>query len=76
MAAPLPRPRSGINGILAKGCFHVWGGEGAGGMFPDHFNVVFCDGAVRKVSKKVDPETLKKLITPAGGEPVGFEAIE
>jgi N-acetylneuraminic acid mutarotase len=36
VAAPLPRPRSGVNGVLAKGCFHVWGGEGAGGMFPDH----------------------------------------
>ncbi len=35
-AAPLPRPRSGINGIAARGCFHVWGGEGGGGMFPDH----------------------------------------
>jgi N-acetylneuraminic acid mutarotase len=33
---PLPRPRSGMNGILAYGCFHVWGGEGADGMFPDH----------------------------------------
>lgn len=34
--APLPTPRSGINGVLAYGCFHVWGGEHAGGMFPDH----------------------------------------
>lgn len=35
-AAPLPRPRSGVNGIAARGCFHVWGGEGPDGMFPDH----------------------------------------
>ncbi len=35
-AAPMPRPRSGINGIAARGCFHVWGGEGSAGMFPDH----------------------------------------
>ena len=21
---------------MARGCFHVWGGEGPGGMFPDH----------------------------------------
>jgi N-acetylneuraminic acid mutarotase len=34
--APLLRPRSGINGVMAYGCFHVWGGEHAGGMFPDH----------------------------------------
>lgn len=35
-AAPMPRPRSGVNGIAAHGCFHVWGGEGSRGMFPDH----------------------------------------
>ncbi|HXF82428.1 MAG TPA: kelch-like protein [bacterium] len=35
-AAPMLRPRSGINGVLARGCFHVWGGESAAGMFPDH----------------------------------------
>lgn len=35
-AAPLLRARSGINGVTAYGCFHVWGGEWAGGMFGDH----------------------------------------
>ena len=35
-AAPLLRPRSGINGVVARGCFHVWGGESAAGMFADH----------------------------------------
>jgi len=35
-AAPMLKPRSGINGAVAYGCFHVWGGEHAGGMFPDH----------------------------------------
>lgn len=34
--ASMPRPRSGVNGIAARGCFHVWGGEGPDGMFPDH----------------------------------------
>ena len=34
--APMPRARSGINGVMAYGCFHVWGGEHADGMFPDH----------------------------------------
>jgi len=33
---PMPRPRSGNNGIVAYGCFHVWGGESAEGMFADH----------------------------------------
>ncbi len=36
VAAPMLKPRSGINGVLAYGCFHVWGGEHATGMFPDH----------------------------------------
>jgi len=40
-AAPLPRPRGGVNGVLAFGCFHVWGGEGPdigepNDVFPDH----------------------------------------
>ena len=35
-AAPMPRRRSGVNGVAANGCFHVWGGEGQIGMFPDH----------------------------------------
>jgi N-acetylneuraminic acid mutarotase len=35
-AAPMLRPRSGINGVLANGCLHGWGGESAAGMFADH----------------------------------------
>jgi hypothetical protein len=35
-AAPMLRPRSGMNGVMARGLFHVWGGEGPGGMFHDH----------------------------------------
>jgi N-acetylneuraminic acid mutarotase len=35
-AAPMLRPRSGVNGVMAFGCFHVWGGEQAEGLFPDH----------------------------------------
>ena len=37
-AAPMLRPRSGMNGVMARGLFHVWGGEGPPppGMFPDH----------------------------------------
>jgi N-acetylneuraminic acid mutarotase len=27
---------SGMNGVMARGCFHVWGGEEPGGMIPDH----------------------------------------
>ena len=36
VAAPMLKGRSGINGIMANGCFHVWGGEYADGVFPDH----------------------------------------
>jgi hypothetical protein len=32
----MPRARSGMNSIMAKGCLHVWGGESQEGMFPDH----------------------------------------
>jgi N-acetylneuraminic acid mutarotase len=35
-AAPMLRARSGMNSVMARGLFHVWGGEGPGGMFPDH----------------------------------------
>jgi N-acetylneuraminic acid mutarotase len=36
VAAPMLKARSGMNGVVANGCFHVWGGEHAGGMFADH----------------------------------------
>ena len=35
-AAPMLRGRSGMNSTLARGCFHVWGGEAPSGMTPDH----------------------------------------
>ncbi|MDF1503455.1 carboxypeptidase regulatory-like domain-containing protein [Roseisolibacter sp. H3M3-2] len=35
-AAPMLRGRSGMNGAVARGCFHVWGGEAPTGMTPDH----------------------------------------
>lgn len=35
-AAPMLKGRSGMNGVMAYGCLHVWGGEHASGMFPDH----------------------------------------
>ena len=36
VAAPMLRPRSGINSVTAFGCVHVWGGEESAGVFPDH----------------------------------------
>jgi N-acetylneuraminic acid mutarotase len=35
-AAPMLSGRSGINGVMARGCFHVWGGEAPDGMTPQH----------------------------------------
>jgi N-acetylneuraminic acid mutarotase len=35
-AAIMLRARSGMNGVMARGCFHVWGGEDVSGMIPDH----------------------------------------
>jgi N-acetylneuraminic acid mutarotase len=39
--APMLRPRGGVNGVAAFGCFFVWGGEGPdtgepNDVFPDH----------------------------------------
>jgi N-acetylneuraminic acid mutarotase len=39
--APLLRPRGGLNGVAAFGCFYTWGGEGGNigepnNVFPDH----------------------------------------
>jgi N-acetylneuraminic acid mutarotase len=39
--ASMPRPRGGVNGVAAHGCFFVWGGEGSNtgepnDVFPDH----------------------------------------
>ena len=40
-AAPMLRPRGGVNGVALFGCFFVWGGEGANtgllrDVFPNH----------------------------------------
>ncbi|EUB99502.1 Kelch repeat type 1-containing protein [Rhizobium sp. CF080] len=36
VAAPMLKPRSGINSAITYGCVHVWGGEEEAGVFPDH----------------------------------------
>ena len=35
-AAAMLSGRSGMNGVMARGCFHVWGGEDVTGMTPNH----------------------------------------
>ena len=46
-----------------------------GNFSPDGFNAAFADGAVRFISKRVDPKVLKALITRAGGEVVSTDAF-
>ena len=46
-----------------------------GGQFEDGFYAALADGAALFISKKVDAETLRALITRNGGEPIDFEKI-
>jgi prepilin-type processing-associated H-X9-DG protein len=43
-----------------------------GGMFEGDFNVLMCDGSVRRVKKGIDPAVLRALITVSGGEVIAF----
>jgi Protein of unknown function (DUF1559) len=43
-----------------------------GGNHANVFLAAAADGSARTISKTLDPQTLRSLITPAGGEPVGF----
>ena len=47
-----------------------------GGLFDGEFNVVMCDGSVRRVRKDADEKELRKLIMPADGQPVDFKKLE
>jgi hypothetical protein len=47
-----------------------------GGFWPDGFNALLADGSVRAFNKQIDPNTLKALITRAGGEVISFDAME
>jgi hypothetical protein len=46
-----------------------------GGQFADGFHVNFADGAALFLSNKVDPATLRALITRNGGEPVSADKL-
>jgi beta-lactamase regulating signal transducer with metallopeptidase domain len=41
-----------------------------GGFFKEGYNAGLCDGSVRFISGKIEPATLKILISPQGGEAV------
>jgi RNA polymerase sigma factor (sigma-70 family) len=46
-----------------------------GGQYDDGFHVVFADGATLFLSKNLDAETLRALITRNGGEPVSADKL-
>jgi hypothetical protein len=45
--------------------------KGLVGQRPGGFLALLCDGSVRFLAANTSPETLKKLITRNGGEPIG-----
>ncbi|WP_339730968.1 DUF1559 domain-containing protein [uncultured Gimesia sp.] len=45
--------------------------HGFGGPSPKNTGMVFVDGSARFISKDIDPQVLKALSTPNGGEAVG-----
>ena len=42
----------------------------------DQFLVIMFDGSVRAIRKDADPNVIKKLITPRGGEVVDFDELD
>lgn len=46
-----------------------------GGQFEDGFHVAFADGSVLFLSKSIDPDTLRGLITRNGGEEIKSERL-
>ena len=47
-----------------------------GGLYPNGFNVAFCDGSVHFLKKSIKPDTLRALITRAGGEIIDSQELE
>jgi prepilin-type processing-associated H-X9-DG protein len=46
-----------------------------GNFSPNGFNAAFADGAVRFISKAVNPQVLKALITRSGGEVISTDGF-
>src|SRR5262249_50049517 len=46
-----------------------------GGFTPEGFNAVFADGAVRYITKSINPNVLKALITRDGGEVISPDSF-
>jgi hypothetical protein len=46
-----------------------------GGFSPDGFNAGFGDGSVRYIKQTINPQTLRALITRAGGEVISLDSF-
>jgi len=55
---------------------YVNGPDGFGSGQPDGMLVGMADGAVRFVSKDIDPEVFEQLVTAGGGEPVTVAVLD
>ncbi|MGE3316892.1 MAG: DUF1559 domain-containing protein [Planctomycetaceae bacterium] len=53
---------------------YVNGPDGFGGITPQGMNVLFADGAVRFISKDIDPKVFEAMITIQGGEAVNLDS--
>jgi hypothetical protein len=47
-----------------------------GGLFADGFCAAFADGSVRFITREIDEETIRALITRNGGEPVEWTKLK
>lgn len=46
-----------------------------GGQFANGFHILFADGSVLFLSKKIEEKTLRALITPRGSDPVSVDKL-
>jgi hypothetical protein len=46
------------------------------GVYPQGFNAAFCDGSVHFIKDKINPQTLRFLITRDGGEVINLNDVQ
>jgi hypothetical protein len=50
--------------------------DGLGGLWPNGFIALFCDGSVRFVSTGIDPATMRNLVNRHDGKPIDPNALD
>lgn len=65
---------STIRALTAKP--YLDGVDGIGGPFKEGVHLLFVDGAVKMVSKNIDPSVLEKIATRAGHEPFSIDDLD